>query len=190
METPQIHITFLGSPDSDYYDLAESMLNPDDSMVQWYPLFRVWYEKVYKQLRPLILMTLDGQLAGCMVLKPTASKSQKHSVFPDSGKICAWRISDAVQKQHLAGTMLEHLLFKVPFLKNRAWRFTAPEEFGLAYAKVIAPYRGKLIAALMGRYREHKKEMVFMIPPQKGSAADIEHFEITDPRSLGLLNRS
>ena len=33
-------------------------------------------------------------------------------------------------------------------------------------------------------------DMVFIIPPQNGPAADMEHFEITDPRSLGLLNRA
>ena len=67
----------------------------------------------------------------------------------------------------LAGLMLEHLLFKVPFWSNRQWRFTAPEEFGMAYAKVIAPFRDKLTAALPGLYREGKKEIVFVIPNQQ-----------------------
>lgn len=168
MAHPNIHLSFLGSPGREYYNIVADMLNPGGyGMQQWYPMFDSWYNKVNKQLRPLLLMMLDGNIAGCMVLKPEASMSQRHAAYPNSGKICAWRITDAVQKQHFARLMLEHLLYKIPFLTNKPWRFTAPEEFGLTYAKVIAPYQGTLIAALPGRYRENKKEMVFIIPPQK-----------------------
>lgn len=168
MDDARVHITVLGSPNADYYDLVANMLNPGgEGMLQWYPQFLAWYDKAYRQLRPLLIMTLDEQLAGCMVLKPGVSMSQKYSEYPDSGKICAWRISEEVQRQQLAGLMLEHLLFNIPFWGNRPWRFTAPEEFGMAYAKVIAPFSGRLIAALPGRYRVGKKEMVFIIPQQK-----------------------